>query len=816
MLKFKIIIVFLFVVLLSQTLSSQCNTVSYFYDADTKPVELIVDLIHLDAYVKFKPEGKTVIAQTVYNFKTKRIKTDSIVFYAPDFLFTNIEIKGIPIQYKISGENVIIYPEQNLDLQKIYQITFEYQASPQNGNPYFVGWNDSRNMHRKQIWAHRPQGWLPFIDDRLTVDMYITFDEHYKAFSNGVRVSVEDNGDGTKTWHYKMNHDHPFFSTALVIGKYSYKTLKSKGGVSEELWYYPEYKNRFETTYRYSTEMIDFYEKEFGYKYPWELYRQAPVADYLYGAMETTTSTIFGDYMLIDSGAYWQRNYINVNAHELAHQWFGNYISHLTPRDVWLTESFATFWAKMFERSVFGEDYYQNDKLNETEKAFSIAKNNANPLASSSAGTFRIYQKGSLVLDMLRYVLGDQYFRMAISEYLKENKYCYVDTHDFLRAIYNATGMNLDWFFEEWVYRGGEPHYEVNYIVADDEEGKRFTLVTVKQIHKKNELIKNFKMPIEFVVHYSDGSADSVKAMVENDVTQVKIMNPRRKNIAFVLFDPRHRVLKHVTFDKNYNELSAQALYAPDMIDRYDALVALRNFDFKKKIELLNKCYNRETFHLTKGEIIRQIGEEFDKGILATDRIFSLDDDTPLQIIKKAIHDKDALVRYAVLNYIKTIHVDLRKDYIKLLKDVSYQNVELALENLSAAYPRDLNLYLDITKDMIGWRGRNIRMKWLELAVLDGRDEYLKEITDYTTDSYDFETRMNAINTLKTLNYFDIEYMYSLFAAANYWNYKLQNVAVDVIKYYAQQEKLKRIMLKAVKSNKIPNGWKPKIKKLLE
>ena len=814
MIRTVVFFLFLFVNVLS--LNAQGNSVSYFYDPNTKPVELIIDLEHLDAYVKFKPEENKVIAKTVFTFTSKRINPDSIVFYTPDFKFNDIGIEGIPVEYKQTGKKVIIYPKSEIKLNREYKITFDYEASPDEGNPYFVGWDDPSGKKRKQIWAHRPHGWLPFIDDRLTVDMFITFDKAFQAYSNGVRVDVVDNGDGTKTWHYKMEPAHPFFSTALVIGKYRYKTLHSKSGVSEELWYYPEYKDRFETTYKYSTEMIDFFEKEMGFNYPWAIYRQAPVADYLFGAMETTTSTIFGDYMQIDSGAYWQRNYINVNAHELAHQWFGNYISHLTPRDVWLTESFATFWAKMFERHVFGEDYYQNMKLEELKKTFSIAAKNSNPVASSRAGTFRIYQKGSLVLDMLRYVIGDEYFKLSITRYLQENQYDYAETNDFLRAIYHATGMNLDWFFEQWLYRGGEPHYKVNYIVVDDDFGDRYTLVAVEQIHKKGELIKNFKMPIDFVVYYRDGSSDSVRTWVEHDVTYVKIPNPRRKNIDFVLFDQGNRILKKVSFEKDYNELAAQALKAPNMIDRYDALRALRKYDLNKKIDLLAKCYERETFHLTKAEIIYQIGREYSSGNLKTVRMPDLSDDTPLMIIRKAIYDDDALVRNAVLKYIKDIHTTLKKDYMSLLKDVSYANVELALENLAAAFPRDLDLFLDITESMEGWRGKNIRIKWLELAVLDGRKEYLKELLEYTDVAYDFETRINAVSTLKALNYLDYDYIYSLYAAANYWNFKLKNAAIEAIKYYSEQKEYRKMLKESLKSHKIPDKWKKNIERILD
>lgn len=790
---------------------SQDNTVTYFNERHNKPVELIIDITHLRAFISFRPETNTVIAKTEFTFNPKRIHTDSISFYAPGFDFKSITIPDIDLTYKTSGDYLIIYPISDLELRNEYQIIFEYEVSPPAGTIYFVGWDDKRNILRKQIWAHRPHGWIPFIDDRFTVEMFITFDKGYSVFSNGERVSVKDAGDNLKVWHYRMNKNHPFFSTALVVGKYLYKSSSSKSGVPLELWYYPEMENRFNTTYKYSEYMIDFFEKELGFPYPYELYRQAPVANYLFGAMETTTSTIFGDYMHIDTGAYWQRNYINVNAHELAHQWFGNCISHLTPRDVWLTESFATFYAKLFEKDVFGEDYYQNDKLSEIDKTFTQARSNNNPLASSGAGTFRIYQKGSLVLDMLRYVLGDDYFRLSVKYYLEKHNHQYAETNDFLRAIFWATGINIDWFFEQWINRGGEPHYKVSYSVADDDAGQRFTVFNVKQIHAVGNLVNYFRMPIDFVVFYKDGSFDSVRAWVDGETTIVNVPNKNRRNIQFALFDPGNRILKNVTFDKDFNELTAQAMNAPNMIDRYDALVALREYDLNKKLSVLDKCYDKETFHLTKGEIISQIGQEFESGNLKTFNKFDFSDETPLQIIRKAINDDDALVRKAVVDNIKTIHVKLKKDYITLLNDVSYINVELALENLVNSFPRDIGLFLDYTKNREGWRGKNIRMKWFEISILNGKDKYFDELIDYASNSYEFETRMNAITALQKLNHFSVNYLNSLFEAVLHWNFKLSNVAKDAVKYYAMQPKFKSQMIGAVKSSKLTDTQKQTI-----
>jgi len=271
----------------------------------------------------------------------------------------------------------------------------------------------------------------------------------------------------------------------------------------------------------------------------------------MYGAMETTTSTVFGDFIFIDPHAYWQRNYINTNAHEMAHQWFGNCIAHFVNKDVWLTESFATYYAKIFEGSIFGKDYYQNVMNDELTLALNAAKSNNNPVGSSMGGNARIYQKGSLVLGMLRNVMGDREFKNAIKLYIERYRFGYAQTGDLLRCTYDATGIAYNWFFEEWILHGGEPEYKVSYIVLDDTTGKRATHVTVTQMQETGNLVGLFKMPIRLEVHYKDSRFDTLVAWIENKTQEVVIPNPEKKTIDFVLFDPGRNVVKKISFEKD-------------------------------------------------------------------------------------------------------------------------------------------------------------------------------------------------------------------------------------------------------------------------
>jgi len=761
-----------------QSLAQQ-KTVSYLFDTGAVPSEKFIDVTHLTAIISIDPYRKIVEGKATFNFKTLRETTDSVQFDITDIRVSEITIDNRPVNYQANGNSLIIYPGLQIQKGKDYTLNIIYKAIS-SSYLYLSGWDDTSGIKRKQIWAHRPFSWLPYTDARLTVDMFVTFNKDYKVFSNGERVEVIPQGDSLLTWHYRMNHPHPFFSTALVIGDYDYRSFKAASGLPLEMWYYPEQEDRVETTYLYMSEMISFFEKDMGLSYPWELYRQVPVVDYLYGAMETTTSTVFGDYMFVNQRAFSGRNYVNVNAHELAHQWFGNYISHLAPKDVWLTESFATYYAKIFERSVFGEDYYQNERNNEFIETFEASVKDNYATGHSYGGRARWYPKGSLILDMLRDIMGDENFKTAIRYYLENHPYTDAQTSDFLKSIYLSTGMNMDWFFDEWIKRPGEPYFKVRYERIAGSDKADVTQVTVSQVHEINEVTGYFRMPVWFEIHYSDGSFAREKVWVDGQQTIANIENTSSKEIGFVLFDPGRRILKKVTFEKSFDELSLQALKAPMLIDRYDALVAMENLPLDQKKDFLLNCYGKEKFFLTKAEIIKQF-----TGDMSTELI---------ELVRKAVNDSDVYVRRAALQHVKNVPPALKNEFEKLLNDESYINVGIALQNLSASFPDETATYLDATKDENGWRGKNIRISWLEIAVENGHKEYIQELIGYSSKSFEFETRQNALNALKRLNLMDTAIANNLIDAYLYWNYKLSNTAKEVLAFFMQENYSRKIL----------------------
>jgi len=779
------------------TSNSQDKTVSYLWDASYQFPDVEIEIYHLNSDLTIKPYDTLVAGEAEFSFKTLRENIDSLVFSAEELKIDWVKIDGREATFKMKGSQVLVTPPKKLDWQTDHKILFKYTSKPSEGL-YFVGWNDPQQIKRKQIWAHRPNRWLPYFSSVLTMKMAFTVPADLKVFANGVRQDVVMNKDNTQTWHYRMNRPHPFFSTCVVIGDYDYKSLKTKSGLPIELWYYPDWEDHFDHAYKYQAEMFDFFEYEFGFEYPYELYRQAPVIDYMYGAMETTTATIFGDYLMVDERGYLGRNYVNVNSHELAHQWFGNYISHLKTLDVWLTESFATYWAKKFEQSVFGGDYYQWERHKELQDTYTAAKANNFGVGHGRGGRERWYPKGSLVMDMLRDILGDEEFRATMKFYLESHPYTVAETSDFVQAIRKTTGRSMEWFFEQWIYRGGEPFYEVCYEPVTNLGGASETRIKVDQVHPQDDLIGLFRMPVGFDVYYTDKTKSSKVQWIEKKTEIVSVPNPENKKVAFVIFDPNRKIIKKLKFTRTFEELSAQALAAQNMIDRYDALSEMKNMPVMEKKNTLLRMYSAETFHLVKGEIIAQLSTAWDSDVEA--------------LIRRALSDPDDKVRLAVLQNVKSVPESLREDYEKLLKDKSYLNVELALQNLSSSFPERYVRYLDISKDEAGWRGRNIRIKWLEIAIQNGGKAFEPELKNYTSASFEFETRINSMEACRRLNLFDESVCSNMMEGLFHWNFKIRNAANESLSYFSKQNNYRSIIEKMAGAGKFTSEQKARLK----
>ena len=630
---------------------------------------------------------------------------------------------------------------------------------------------------RKQIWT-QGQGidnryWIPMYDDmndKFITETVVTFENGYEVLSNGALIKKTPNKNNTTTWHYSMSKPHAGYLLMLGIGKYNIKKTKSARGVPMNLYYYPEYADRAEPTYRYSEMMVDFLEQETGVNYPWESYSQIMVQDFLYGAMENTTATIFGDFFNVDERAYLDRNYVGVNCHELTHQWFGDYITARDVRDTWLQESWATYYPKMLTKKLFGDDTYNWQRRGEQNSAIEATKKDKYPIRYTGSGTARVYPKGSNVISMLSYVLGEEQWKRALNHYLKTHAYGNVETNDLQQAIQDKLGIDMSWFFDQWVLRGGEPQYTVHYEDLIAKNGGRHTEIAIEQTHQRDEIVGLFKMPIAFEVHYIDGSSERVVDMIQEQFEVVKVPNPNKKEIAFVLFDPNSMVMKTTNFKKSYNELKAQVINAPNMLDRYDALVALKGFDVDIKRELLMEVFRNEKFHAMKSEVITQLIH---------------DEVTNYQLLS-VFNDNEPQAKLTFIKAYNGNNTFCLSAITKALTDNSYDVVQAAIEKICKLDAVNVKIYLPIIKDVYGMNN-SINIKYHELCIINNIDagKHMDELINYASNQWEFRTRNNAFAAIKSSGVYSAALITHLFDAMLNTNSRLAGPAAELTNFLA-------------------------------
>src|SRR5947209_576798 len=495
----KIVLIFLaFIVFFSLHVSAQPVLLQETHLVDTAeraPREHPLDMLRMKIEVSFDCPKGIVYGKVTHYFTPLRERVDSVYFDGPGIKIKEAKLNGEPLRFRMSDEGIMVYPSSPLHWDTNDSISFVYEASPRKGI-YFIGWNDPRNMSRKQIWTQGEgtdnRYWIPCYDDwddKLITETIVKFDKDYKVLSNGTKISEKDNGDGTKTWHYKMTHRHSAYLVMLGIGKYDIETRHTKAGVPVNLYYYPEHPEYVKPTYEYATDCIDFVARWTGIPFPWESYSNIPVQDFIYGAMENTTATVYGDFFLNDARGSLDRGYFGVDVHELTHQWFGDLITIRRGPEMWLHESHATFFPKMFTRELYGEDAYEMNRRGEHNAMVAANNEDRFPIVHAKAGGSRVYPSGSAVIGMMLYTFGEDAVRRVYHYYLSHHLYSNVETNDLYQAFQDTLGLSPDWFFEEWLYRGGVPTYDISYKALPAE-----TQITVSQTHYTDDLTKLFKM----------------------------------------------------------------------------------------------------------------------------------------------------------------------------------------------------------------------------------------------------------------------------------------------------------------------------------
>jgi aminopeptidase N len=459
-----------------------------------------VDFKTVSGQLTINDSQKTISGYVDYEFDVLQ-PIDTIKIDGKNMEFTNVQIDGKDV--------IFLNTTKELQILNNFQkgnnhLTFNYNVKPKQAL-YFVDIENNEHQIWTQGQGRYTSNWFPSFDDvneKVIFNIGVTYKKDYQVVSNGVLKSKTDKDDQIH-WQYQMENPMSSYLLVLSVGKYERKDFTSKSKIPLE--YYLEKKDtaRFEPTYRYSKRIFDFLEKEIGVKYPWKVFRQIPVRDFLYAGMENTTTTLFTTRYVVDDVAFIDRNYTNVDAHELAHHWFGDLITAESSTHHWLQEGFATYYALLAERDIFGDDYFYA-KLYDTAQQIKFAsRTDAIPVLNAKASSLTFYEKGAWTLFVLHESIGDKAFKKAIKSYLKKYAFKNVNTQNFFDEIKKVSDFDVVQFQKTWLESTAFDTPTANALLSKNKAIKARLEVDKLKKTPLSEKIDFLKQTLDSDVHFS-------------------------------------------------------------------------------------------------------------------------------------------------------------------------------------------------------------------------------------------------------------------------------------------------------------------------
>jgi aminopeptidase N len=498
------------------------------------------------------------------------------------------------------------------------QVAISYQAQPAKGL-FFIAPDEGYPDKPYQVWsqgqAEDNRFWFPCYDatnEKFTSEVLLTVEERFATLSNGqLAETTHASKRKMKTYHWVQDKPHVNYLVTIVVGEFDEASAKVDGIPIQ--YYVPKGDGHYiPMAFDETPKMVEFFSEVTGCKYPWAKYAQVVVRDFTFGGMENTSLTVLFDTALHNERAHPDYRAEPLIAHELAHQWFGDLLTMKSWPHSWLNEGFASYFDPLYFEHRWGKDefhlrmrdeaqaYFDEDEKNYRRPIVAVRYQRADDLFDRHT-----YQKGSWVLHMMRGVLGDELFFKAIRHYVQKHAYQTVETNDLKEAIEEATGRNLDWFFNQWAYKAGHPEYEVQ---TNWDESSKLLTVTVKQTQKVTELTPLFRMPITLEITMENGKRQRERVEVNEVEQSFHFRLTERPKV--VLFDPEGWVLKKVKFEKSRDERLYQLEHAEQALARTETCEGLSKFlGDARVVKGLQKALDSDSFYGVRSAAAKALGD---------------------------------------------------------------------------------------------------------------------------------------------------------------------------------------------------------------
>ena len=625
-----------------------------------------VEHIALDLTLDFTKKSIRGSASLV----VRRTDPDALVIDLDAIAFTisAVTLERRPVHYIYDGRRLLI------DVPHAFEhgtIEVTYAATPRKGI-YFLEPDAHVPTRPRQAWTQLQEEDARYVfpchdkpHAKMTTEVRIHVPQGFSVLSNGELAGQAPGENGFETFHWRMNDPHPSYLVTIVAGEFAVFGDKVKLGLRDVPLTYLVPKGREEDgrrTFARTPDMVAYFSELTGVAYPWNKYAQVVVSDFIFGGMENTTATTMYEHILLDARAAVDVSSDDLIAHELAHQWFGDYVTCRDWSEGWLNEGFATFMEHVWREKLLGKDEYDYGVKGDLASYLAEAQGRyRRPIvcqdydAALDLFDRHLYEKGGLALHVLRTELGDTLFWKGVSTYLTKHARGIVETRDLLRALEEVSGRSLGRRFEEMIYRPGHPEVDI-----DLSWDAGVLTCAVKQTQSPADGVPaTFELSLVLAVAEENGQVRREKVRLVARADSFAIPCPSRPR--YVVVDPEQRILGDLTVKAPPDMLRHQLAEATPARGRWLAAKALAKSDDPVTIEALGaRLADEKEFWGVRAECADALGqirarEGFD--ILAAHAA------TKHPKVRRAV--MDALGRFRT-----TASVDLLKPHA--LRDESY------------------------------------------------------------------------------------------------------------------------------------------------
>lgn len=548
------------------------------------------DLIHTKLDVSFDYGKRYLYGKEWLTLKPHFYETDSLTLDAKGMDVKEIAIvqgkTKTPLKYTNDGQQLFITLNRKYKSTENYIIFIDYTAKPDElkvkGSKaitdakglYFIN-PDGKDDKPIQIWTQgeteASSAWFPTIDkpnQKTTSEIAMTVLAKYTTLSNGKLVSQKPNTNGTRTDIWKMDLPHSPYLFMMAVG--DFKIYKDTYNGKEVSYYLePKYAPYAKQIFGKTPDMMNFYSKMLGVEYPWVKYAQIVARDYVSGAMENTSATLHGEYVQKTARELLDDNQESTIAHELFHQWFGDYVTAESWSNLTMNESFATFGEVLWHGHDAGQDAEDRSRYEKLQNCLRSSKNGVSPPLArfyykNHDDMFDniSYSKGSIILYAIKNQMGDAAFFKSLNRYLTTNALKSGETHQLRLAMEDVTGKDWSPYFNQWYYQGGNPILNVEYGFAN---GK--ATIAVKQI--QDNATQTFSLPLK-VDFYVNGTKIRKDILIDKREQNFSFDVPSQPN--FVDLDPDKILVGQVIDNKKVADYLFQYKNAPTYYNRIEAI----------------------------------------------------------------------------------------------------------------------------------------------------------------------------------------------------------------------------------------------------